>query len=752
MKSETMPITAIGTTGLATVIAQIIVLRELLVLFYGNELASGVVLAGWLMWTALGAWFAGKKSAGDSWQSLVFGILFPFLAVIQPLLILFIRGARLIWAIPYGELPGFGQMLFISLVVPGIICPVFGALFTVCWAAYRSHRLKESAIPLPVYMAESIGAALGGLIFYHAFFPVFSVYEAALATSAVVLAVSGWAVRPWKSGHGNRISRLVWWLALVTVLSFAFFSGRIESASRKLQWGRNVAAVSDTAYHNVAISRNGGQTSVFSNGIWLFSEPDRRTAEYSIHPALLQHPAPETVLLLGGGVSGIVGEIFKHPRIRRVDYVEQDPDFIPFVKKYLSSETQKHLGKEKLRIIHQDPAVFLRLARNRYDAILLNSGDPVNAQMNRYYTVGFFEAVKSRLTDHGVFSFAVSGGESMLGPAQARFLGSIHNTMTRVFTDILILPGDHTRFFAASKPGRLATDYRILSDRKNNRKIDTVFIREDTLADAFNTLRLDYMKSVLAQYPDAPVNRDFKPVCYFHNMMLWAAQWHPALLKTLEKMAAVTLFEFWTGAGILGIVIAAFFMVRPRFKTAVCGCVAIEGAAGMTILLVLLLGFQIIQGFVYLQLARIIAFFMAGLGIGAGITAWKKHRHKTENRSRAGFIRIQAVTVIFPAVLVLFLEVIRGDFSPALAGWLFSGMSLISGIIGGSHFSLAVIAVAGSGPNLYALDLAGSAAGALLTGLFLLPVFGITNSLVFLCVVSVVGLVTILCGVKPNSG
>ena len=43
---------AVLIMGVSSVIAQVILLRELLVVFYGNELSIGIILAGWLLWEA----------------------------------------------------------------------------------------------------------------------------------------------------------------------------------------------------------------------------------------------------------------------------------------------------------------------------------------------------------------------------------------------------------------------------------------------------------------------------------------------------------------------------------------------------------------------------------------------------------------------------------------------------------------------------------------------------------------------------
>jgi hypothetical protein len=93
----------------------------------------------------------------------------------------------------------------------------------------------------------------------------------------------------------------------------------------------------------------------------------------------------------------------------------------------------------------------------------------------------------------------------------------------------------------------------------------------------------------------------------------------------------------------------------------------------------------------------------------------------------------------------------RNYFSLAAMGWLFSGLSLITGIVGGVHFALAVNVAAGSGAaqekiggGFYALDLAGAAAGVLLATLFIIPIYGIVNTLIFLSALSGISLLTLL--------
>jgi spermidine synthase len=168
-----------------------------------------------------------------------------------------------------------------------------------------------------------------------------------------------------------------------------------------------------------------------------------------------------------------------------------------------------------------------------------------------------------------------------------------------------------------------------------------------------------------------------------------------------------------------------------------------------------LLSFQIIAGFVYRQLALIIAFFMTGLAVGAG---WMSRKNPVQMKikvTRRLFIRVQALVCLLPLGLMLFFQLVHGDIQnflpPEAMGWFFSVLSLITGVLGGVHFALAVMVMAGTGIALekigggfYALDLAGAATGVLIAALFIIPIYGIMNTLVFLSTLAAISLLTLL--------
>jgi spermidine synthase len=540
------------------------------------------------------------------------------------------------------------------------------------------------------------------------------------------------------------------------VLAIALLGGRLEELSRRWHWGQPLAAARDTPFHNIAILRQPNQVTVFTNGLWLFTWPDPATAEPAVHVALLQHPGPERLLLLGGGVAGHLREALKHPSIEQVDYVEQDPELVSFTEGFVSAEVRGSLRAPGVRVRREDAGRFLRRSPGGYDVILMSVGDPINAQMNRFYTVEVFRHIRRLLRPGGVFSFSVAGGGDAVGPAHARFLGSVERTLGEAFPEVAVLPGARARFLAAAPHGTLVLDPRVLTDRLEERGLDLVHVRADTLEDAMNPFRLEYLDAVLGEVHDRAVNRQFRPICYFHVLMLWAAQWHPSLEGVIAGAATVNPAHLSAGLVVAGVAAGLFFWLgRRRYREAVAASVFVQGASGMVLQVVLILGFQILEGFAYLQLALIIAFFMAGLAVGTLLITVTTPRWASASQAMGGLAVVQMAVTVLPLLFLVFFspagEGLREGLSSVAASWVFSAMSLAAGVLGGAHFSLAALASTAAGARLdraggylYAVDLAGAAGGAFAAGLILLPLYGVSSTLILLSGASAVCLLAIL--------
>lgn len=749
------PFPAVLLAGFAASVGQILVIRELLVLFHGNELSTGLIFAGWLLWTGLGSALAGRFHQRMNPGGAGLAIALPSLAFLLPVTLLLIRASRPIWSIPIGEIVNPGLMLSITLSVTVFFCLSSGIVFALAWSQAAGNGDTPDGRPLTIYLGEAAGAALGGLFYSFVLLPRVSATSAALIVAAIVLAGSIALPKPREAprralGTCKGVS-----LALLVLMGGGlYFAPALDDAGRRLQWGPSFVSSRDTPFHNLALLREADQYSLFGNGLLLFSVPDPQTAEYSAHLPLLEHPRPRTVLFIGGDAPRLAAEAIKHPGLLSLDCVEPDPEIIRIAEELSAGAPRAALGDRRVHLFHEDAASFVRTPRHSYDVIALNLGDPLTAEMNRFYTVEFFSAVRGRLNPDGIFSFAVTSSPDMIGPVQAQYLRSLEVTLREVFPSVLVIPGESARFFATGPGGRLITNPQELIDRISERRLDLRYVREYYLFDYLNPLRIDYLDKVLKETRTVKANRDFEPTCYFHNLAVWGAQLHPAIGSALERLQGFGQGALWGTLGALLLVVLGLVASgRTGRSSAVAMNVMLVGAAQMTLEIVLLVGFQILAGFVYTQLALIVTFYMTGLASGGALAALRAQR------IRQGALRMAAVQAAFSGLLavtmpVMFLLRTHLQASPdaiSMVKVVFSALAFAAGLLGGLHFSMAVTALSGmapagggTGPVLYAADLAGSAGGVILSSLFLVPVYGLSTTLwalALLCFVSSLTLV-----------
>ena len=198
---------------------------------------------------------------------------------------------------------------------------------------------------------------------------------------------------------------------------------RLDAVSVARSWsGFKLLAVRNSAYGNLAVVDNGGSRSLYENGLVLFTAPDPAAAEEAVHYALLAHPAPRRVLLIGGGVNGSLAQALQHPSVQDIDYVEIDPAVLDLSRLYFPEFWNPIAADPRVRVHVTDGRWFLKAGSGRYDVIIVNLPDPQTAQLNRFYTLEFFAQAARRLAVSGVLALQLSGSEDYPSPAWPIFL------------------------------------------------------------------------------------------------------------------------------------------------------------------------------------------------------------------------------------------------------------------------------------------------------------------------------------------
>src|SRR5208337_4592030 len=116
---------------------------------------------------------------------------------------------------------------------------------------------------------------------------------------------------------------------------FGFFGWpqSLEANSQERFWrGLQLVATRNSVYGSLAVVGTEGSRSVYENGVVLFNVPDPAAAEEAVHYALLEHPSPRSLLLIGGGLNGSIAQALRHTSLERIDYVELDPAILDLAR------------------------------------------------------------------------------------------------------------------------------------------------------------------------------------------------------------------------------------------------------------------------------------------------------------------------------------------------------------------------------------------------------------------------------------
>jgi spermidine synthase len=125
--------------------------------------------------------------------------------------------------------------------------------------------------------------------------------------------------------------------------------------------------------------------------------------ECMTHPAMLAHPNPESVLVIGGGDGGSSEELLKHPSVRRIVMAELDQAVIDISRQYLGRIHRGALDDPRLQIRIGDGFEYVRSTAERFDLIVLDLTDPDTPAFH-LYSESFFRLCQAILKPGGMLT------------------------------------------------------------------------------------------------------------------------------------------------------------------------------------------------------------------------------------------------------------------------------------------------------------------------------------------------------------
>ncbi len=575
--------------------------------------------------------------------------------------------------------PGFRP----GLSQPGLFTMLAGSFLLAMPSGLANGLAAGAALPgrpAGFYAAEAAGAAAAGLftIFYFHYFPGLQAV-AALAAPGLALCLVYAAQKPF------RPARLAAAAAVFAVYGMA-------DRAAPLCWTLKPPSprpelVVQTEGSRLAVTGR-RDLSFYEDGRLLHAAQDTAPEEFAQIP-MLALKKPGRALLTGSGAFFILPEILKH-RPAAVDIAEPDG----FKAEALANATRA--DKRTFTLIPKDP----RRLKNRgaaYDIIFQTASSPENAALNRYFTLEYFRGAGAMLKPGGMLVFQLPFAENYVPKEAAYAAACVLASARAVFPYLEFIPGERLTVMASVQ--KLELEPEVLAAAYAARGIKDKTVVPSALPFLLDPGRRAWAENEIARVKDPPRNTDLDPLAYFRFWRAWSSM-------VADPSSLVGLLALMGAALLAASKLRKVIKFVPGNRG---GEAFLMGFWAMSFETALLLAFQSETGRLSPELGLLFAVFMAGGAAGA----WA---------GRKGASGIWTAELA-AAAMALGCAAAPAIFSGGAEIWL---LMAGAGTVTGFFFARA----AGGDPaGIYALDLAGGAAGGLVTAAFSAPLGGIGGAL-----------------------
>ncbi len=169
---------------------------------------------------------------------------------------------------------------------------------------------------------------------------------------------------------------------------------------------KRILAQAKTPYQEVLLVdlEEFGRALVIDNLIQSTERDEFLYHEVLVHPAMVLHPNPKRVLIIGGGEGATLREVLKHNTVEKAVMVDIDEKVVEFAKQYLGFMHQGSFDDPRAEVVIMDGLKYVKESpENSFDVVILDLTDPYAGPAARpLYSEEFYRDVYRVLSDDGV--------------------------------------------------------------------------------------------------------------------------------------------------------------------------------------------------------------------------------------------------------------------------------------------------------------------------------------------------------------
>ena len=401
---------------------------------------------------------------------------------------------------------GLGPGLLASLAAMLVPTMLMGGTLPVVLRIRAGSADRTGRTVGDVYFVNTMAAAVGPLIAGFVLIPAIGIQRtlalvACVNVAAATMVICGAASMP-------RLARAIGVVLLVAVIGTGAGLSRSDALQRffaRKAEGR-VLAIEEGPDTTVTVeARPSGMRFISVDGIRIAGTVD--TMKLRAHLAMLLHPDPERVLVIGFG-SGITFGTVAERYPAEVDCVDISPTVVR-TGKHFTLWNHNVLRNPRAHMILEDARTYVACSDRKYDVIISDPPHPFGARAAALYCREFYEACAARLNDGGVFLQWVPRDME-----PAREFKMMVRTFLEAFPDGTLWGGEDAHLIAAR--GELNMDPAVWQGRLREPAIaHDLPVAVRTAPNGLLSLFLLDSQGIRAFTGDLPIITDDRPIIEF---------------------------------------------------------------------------------------------------------------------------------------------------------------------------------------------------------------------------------------------
>ena len=669
--------------GLFSAIIQLVIIREFINLFYGNEFFVALSFFLWLLATGLGSLLYKRFKRYISFGPEIYfyiGIYFLVLIFLNRFLVGFIKN------------PGEGVDILVAFGLMAVelfpLCFIIGYIFPFFVEKY----IMDGALS---YRYENIGFLIGGVVFY-----LFLIKTDFVISTSILFFLASILI------FDER--KFLFIIGLFLSLILVIFNKHIDKVTLKnIFKNEDIVLNKYTPKGKLTITKRNDQFNFYYNNLIVSSDEETFRNEIKIHLPFLFASKKEKILFIGSPFSGILNEIYKY-NPKKVIYLDIDEYILDDLVRYLKDEVLKYRVEKSF--LKKDLYEFVLSSDERFDVIVLELPYPSSLGINRFYSKEFFEGLKRVLDETGIVSIYLNYSQGYVCRETRKANISMYKTLKSVFENVVFFPEEENIF--VSFDGKIDS-INLYLNKFNELRIKLRALSYEYLKYRFENDRIDELLMFIKNDTDASINSFMKPEIYVYNIINQIRVFYPWIsdfyLFVMENRYIFLFFIFICFLSIL------YFVRKNNIERNLIRIFSLSFSV-ISLEIISIYLFEINFGKPIEGVSLIITFVMLGIAVGSSVR---------NCYSLSKYIFPLSILSVLGYFLFL-----KFSFKTILIFLIF-----FVGFVLGVSFAFFSKKDASRIDLLYGYDILGSVFGVILTSVLFIPLFGIESTFIILIVI-----------------